>query len=158
MMAGGRALAAALRAIAPLSAIKAADETVSTGVGTLQNDDALFIPVEANSVYMFVVLLGYQGGTAGSSDLKTGWSLPSGATMAWTDLKLNTSSAVVVSDYDTEATTPVLQTTAGNRFGTLIGTLTTSAAGMFQFQWCPNSANVATIVRAGSALVAWKLN
>src|SRR6202023_2511222 len=81
LYAGGRILAAAARGIAPLAAYKSVDEAVSTL--TLQNDDALLLNVAANATYLWAQMVSYSGGTAGSSDLKSAWTYPSGATMIY---------------------------------------------------------------------------
>lgn len=57
---------------------KTATETVTSST-TLQDDDELFVSVEANSVYMVEALLCYDGATAG--DFKFAFTLPSGATL-----------------------------------------------------------------------------
>src|SRR5690348_8430193 len=82
MQAGSRILAQMLRNIAPLAAYKSLDETVSTGVGTLQPDDSLLLAVQPNAVYMWLLFATYSGGAAGT-DLMAGWSLPAGASMTY---------------------------------------------------------------------------
>ena len=66
--------------IAPLAAYKTLDETVTNST-TLQNDDALLVSLAANAVYLFAVLLDYEGAAVGTGDLKYGWGVPTGATM-----------------------------------------------------------------------------
>lgn len=160
--AGARITASMLRSVAPLSAYKGADETISTGVGTLQNDDALFLTVEANSVYLFDAFIVYEGGTQGSSDLRIGWSVPSLSTMGWTQLAKSTTGVAIAGNFSVETGTPPLGTGgAGGRLAAVLqGTLATSGTpGTFQFRWCQNSGTaVNTIVHAGSLLAAWKIS
>jgi hypothetical protein len=153
--AGQRLTAAMLRAIAPLAAYKSADETVSTL--TLQNDDALLLPVAANATYLFVMMITYTGGTGGSSDLKTAWALPSGASMSLTGIGWNTSSVV---DIERSAGPFVFETSGSGTRGALeVGTIAVSStAGTAQFQWCTNTTPaVNTTVHAGSVLAAWQI-
>lgn len=153
--AGQRLTAAMLRAIAPLAAYKSVDETVSTL--TLQNDDALLLPVAANATYMFVMMITYTGGTGASSDLKTAWTLPSGASLVLTSIGYNTSGVVG----SASSSGPVVFETSGSgtRGALEIGTIAVSSTpGTAQFQWCTNTTPaVNTTVHAGSVLAAWQI-
>ena len=157
LYAGSRILAAAARGIAPLAAYKASDETVSTL--TLQNDDALLLPVAANATYMWVMFATYTGGTAGSSDLKSAWTYPSGATMLYGRLGVPASGGLAfakgiqsdVVNYQTSGS----GTNAFFNIGTLV---VSSTPGTLQWQWCTNTTPaVNTTVHAGSVLAAWQI-
>ena len=129
---------------------------------TLANDTALFIPLLANAVYDFELLLGYNGGTLGSSDLKIGWSVPSGTTMGYTAYGNTTSGAATDAPWYTQSATPAFGT---NGTSTPIGLVlsgtvaTAGTAGNLQLQWAKNSTSVATVttVLAGSVLLAWQV-
>ena len=157
--AGSRITASEIRNVAPLAAYKGADETVSTGVGTLQNDDALFLSLLANAVYKWELWLNYEGGTTGSSDLKVGWTVPSGATLKGS--ADYTTSGAVVEVYWTNATTlaPGTNGAAAIRGFNARGTIATTTAGTLQLQWCQNTGSaVNTTVHAGSILLAWQVS
>lgn len=156
--AGQRVTAAMLRAIAPVSAYKAADEPVSTE--TLQNDDSLALQLTANAVYLWVMVFHYSGGTQGSSDLKTAWSVPSAATMRYTRIGLTTAGAADVGGFTNETSTLTFGTSGtGTRSVLMAGTVATSnTAGTMQFRWCQNNGTVTpTTVKAGSVLAGWQV-
>ena len=60
--AGSRILAATLDQIAPLSAVKTSDESVTSSTA-LQNDNQLYVPLAANAYYAFECYLDDEGGT-----------------------------------------------------------------------------------------------
>ena len=158
--AGGRIIADDVRNVAPLSAYKGSDEPLASGVGTLQNDDSLFIALDANTTYFFILFFGYLGGTQGSSDLKIGFSLPAGATMRWTRQGITTAGANTSLVWNTESSVSTLGSNgASNCAGILLGTVTMSdTPGNLQFQWCQNSgAAVTTKVLTGSELHAFAI-
>jgi len=158
--AGARLTAAMLRGVAPLAAYKGADESVTSST-TLQNDDALFVTVLANSTYLWVMYLDYEGGTGSSSDLKVAWSLPSGTTLRATWIGLNSSGGNTASLRGTESTTATFQSNgAGSSRAVLFtGTLNVSSTpGNMQLQWAQNTSNgTATKVHAGSVLALWQI-
>lgn len=156
--AGGRIIADDIRNVAPLSAYKGSDEALSTGVGTLQNDDSLFLALSADTIYHFELFFGYKGGVQGSSDIKFGFSLPTGATMRWTRQGITTAGAVAQLTWNDETATPTLGangvgvTCAGLIKGTVV---ISDTAGNLQFRWCQNSGTaVTTTVLTGSELLA----
>lgn len=156
--AGQRVTAAMLRAIAPVSAYKTADEPVTTE--TLQNDDTLALQLTANSVYFWVMVFHYSGGTQGSSDLKVAWSVPSAATMRYTRVGLTTAGAADVGAFASEAAVLTFGTSgSGTRSVMMAGTVSTvAAAGLMQLRWCQNAGTVVTTtVKAGSALAGWQV-
>lgn len=155
--AGSRILASLLRGIAPLAAYKSVDEAVSTL--TLQNDDALLLNVAANATYAFVQLVSYSGGAANSSDLKSAWTFPSGATMLYGRLGVPVSGSLVFAKA-TQSDVVNYQTAGGGTSVFLaVGTIAVSSTpGIVQWQWCQNSGTVTpTTVRAGSVLAAWQI-
>jgi hypothetical protein len=157
VQAGARLTAAMAQGVAPLSAYKSSNQT---GSGTLANDSALFLPVQANAVYYFELILGYQGGTGGSSDIKLGWSLPSGATMVYA-LQGNTTGGVATAGaWETQSSVPPLGTAgSGVPVGAVAsGTIAVSStAGTMQLQWARNSGSTNPTVLAGSSLAAWQV-
>lgn len=161
ILAGARVTAAMVQGVAPLAAYKGADETVSTGVGTLQNDDALLLPVQANATYMWMLWLVYEGGAQGASDLKTGWALPTGTTAEFMRFGTSTGGTAIFGIISNQTNTPTVGTAgSGSRLGALYGgTLATGGtAGTMQFQWCQNTGTAtATTVHTGSVLAAWQL-
>lgn len=63
--------------------IKTLDESYSSGVGGLiQDDNELFIPVLANSHYHLEYMLVYTAKEG--EDMEIGWSVPTGSVLEWT--------------------------------------------------------------------------
>lgn len=159
-LAGQRLTAAGLQAVAPVAAFKNANESVTSSTA-LQNDNALLIPLQANAVYYFRMFFGYTGGTQGSSDIKFGFTIPSGASMTWTRDGITTAGVrpVLVFNTTTAASTLGTNGTGSDEAGTVEGTVTTGGtAGNLQLQWAQNtSSTTATTVLAGSSLQAWQI-
>ena len=157
--AGSRILASAIRGIAPLAAYKDQDQTVSTGVGTLQNDNELLLTVQAGAVYLWLLVATYSGGAGGSSDLMAGWSLPAGASMTYGRLGIPATGGLAFQK--TVDADVVNYQTAGSGTGVFLNAGTLSVgnnAGTAQFRWAQNSGTaVATTVHAGSVLAAWQV-
>jgi hypothetical protein len=65
------------------SSIVVADSDESVSNDTLQDDDELFLSVEANTVYVLDALLLFTTGTSTTPDAKMGWTHPSGSTLTW---------------------------------------------------------------------------
>jgi hypothetical protein len=159
IQAGARLTAAMAQGVAPLSAYKGSSQAGSGS--TLANDNALFLTVQPNAVYYFELVIGYQGGTGGSSDIKLGWSLPSGATMTYA-LEGNTTGGVATAGaWETQSSTPALGTAgSGVPVGAVAsGTIATSSTGgTMQLQWARNAGSgTAPTVLAGSTLDAWQV-
>lgn len=135
---------------------KPSDQTISTL--TLTNDSSLVLPVQASAVYFFGMCFTYQGGTAGSSDFKWGWSVPTGTTMLYGRLCTPVSGSFGF--FKTIQSDVVTGTSSGSGLVTalLVGSITTSTtAGNVQFQWAQNSGTVvSTTVKGGSVLAAWQ--
>src|SRR5258708_271581 len=81
-LAGQRITAGQLNAGLPVTIVKPSDQSLTSNV-TLQNDNALTLPVVVNSTWDFECYLLYEGGTQGSSDLKYQWSAPAGSTLRY---------------------------------------------------------------------------
>lgn len=157
VFAGNLVRASDVRTASGIYVRKTAAESV-TSSATLQNDDELFLAVEASRFYDFVAFLKYDGATAG--DIKFAWTGPSGFTIRYRHTGAATGLAGTSGDIDyreiTEADT--LGVGANGAATTLIcrmeGIVTTSAtAGTLQLQWAQfASSATATRVFAGSFL------
>lgn len=159
--AGSRLTAAMVQAVAPLSAYKSQVEIVTSST-VLQNDDALLLPeLQADAVYMFICVLGYNGGTLGSSDIKLAWLLPSGAVMSYALYGNTTSGAATNGYWETQTSIPALGTNGtGTPIGAVMaGTVATSATpGAMQLQWAQHTSSATpTTVLQGSVLGAWQV-
>lgn len=139
---------------------KGSTESVTSST-TLQNDDELFLSVEANATYTMELCLFHDSDTGAASDVKIGWSYPSGATMNWGVHGANTaatsSSGVTSTNMQTRIISEVAAFGGGDSTGTTAyveGVLiTSSTAGTFRLQWAQETSNaVASNVRAGSWL------
>lgn len=159
ILAGMALTSALLQSMLPQQVLKASSQSVTSST-TLVNDTVLVLPVSANATYRFELEILYNGNSAGSSDLKFGWLLPSGASMNWgaagqgTGLgpffPVGTASSTFA--YGTNGTGNPLSLTAS---GTLV---TSSFGGNLQLQWAQNTSNAtATTVQAGSILIARRI-
>lgn len=160
ILAGGRIVASVLQQIAPNAAYKGSSQAI-TNSSTLTNDGALFLSLQANATYVFVCMLAYNGGTQASSDLKFGWTYPSGTTMAYSLAGRTTGGAATTAFWENQTAVPVIGTngTGTNYTALLVGTIVTGGTpGILQFQWAQNTSNAtATTVLAGSVLAAWQI-
>lgn len=158
--AGGRATASQIRSIAPLAAYKSANQTVTSST-TMVNDSLLVVPVAANAIYFFEAFISYQGFTQNISDLKMGWAAPSGSTMVWTPLYLNTSGVLIGGIQNLIGATVIAgsngvsnQRTVSGFGGFSVG----GTAGNLQLQWAQNtSSTTPTTVLAGSIISLWQV-
>jgi len=159
VLAGNRITAQLLDSMLPDIVIKPANETVTSST-TLQNDDDLFVSVEANAQYD-VFLTVFHDSEATSGDIKFSWTGPSGATMNWGvhTPTLTTTSSTTVPDTNMQVRliNEVVETGGADNTGTTMfasGSLTTSStAGTLQLQWAQQTSNAtASTVRAGSKL------
>lgn len=157
IQAGQRITASLLNSIAPLEIIKGADQSLLNST-TLQNDNALAVPVIAGATYDFNAYLNYEGSATGAGDLKFNWAIPVGANLRYTYQGVSTSGLAVVSGQTVRATTAIGVGTNGaavlmgvDMDGTLI---VGSAGGSLQLQWAQNTANntTPTIVHSQSKL------
>lgn len=159
IVAGSRILASVMGQIAPQAVIKGADQSLASST-TMQNDNALFLPVIANATYLFVCYLDYEGGTRGSSDIKHAWSVPSGGTLRYVKLGNNTSGVAEIVTLAGATIWPDATNGAGSLQGLLmLGSLIMgSTAGNLQLQWAQNTSSAtATIVHAQSLLSLWRV-
>lgn len=139
-------------------AYKGSDQSVTSST-TLVNDNALAVALTANTTYKVELLLFYTGGTAGSSDIKWDFTVPSGAVLSPVrELGLTTGLAV-----------QYLTVPAGGAFGSngtgnkmaaeIACTIAVSSTpGLLQFQFAQNTSSAtATTVKAGSLLSVWQV-
>lgn len=149
---------------------KSADESVTSST-TLQNDDALIIPVSASKRYQFILTCYVYGAASGATmDFKCGWSVPSGTTMAWAPSGtvvsteatfMGNAAATGHTALYTEASTPAfgLSSTAtahGIQFHGRIRV--SSTAGNVNFQWAQNTSNAnALTMETDSNIHVWTL-
>lgn len=150
---------AILASLLPDVATKSAVEAVTNSI-TMQNDDELFVSVEANATYSVDLHLYYDAATAG--DITIGWSGPTGAAMTWGMIgaHVNETSSTTVTNV-TMGVFTIAQTNdlgGGASTGTYAvvhGTLTTAGtAGTLNFRWAQRALSAtATNVRAGSQLI-----
>jgi hypothetical protein len=154
--AGTTPTVAVLQAMLELIADKGADQGVTSST-TLANDSALFVPLAANAKYKVQLEVLYKGGTTGSSDLKLGFSVPSGATIAGRAITVSNPLGVATG-YITQSSVLFSATNGtGNPLDCACTfTLTTSGtSGNLQIQWAQNtSSGTATTVMSGSSLTA----
>lgn len=140
---------------------KTATESV-TSSATLQDDDELFVSVEANTVYTVVGVLFYDGATAG--DMKISWTGPSGYSFDYQHTGPATGLAGTSGDIDYRQITEADTLGVGcNGAGTTLAIhitgilIVSSTAGTFQLQWAQfASSATATRVFAPSFLDLFK--
>lgn len=143
-----------LRNMIPQQVVKTADETLASTT-TVQPDDDLYLPVEANATYLFSGWLWYTAAST-TPDIRINFSVPSGAQMFRSALGQVNGATSVSGILDTAVLTAV---TADGRgaYTTPLSTvysgylITSSTAGTFQLQWAQvaNSTDVVTL-KAGS--------
>lgn len=139
---------------------KPADESVSNST-TLQNDDHLFLPVSANTIYYVQGMLIYTGLAA--ADMGFRWSVPSGATFDWCSDALG-STATTLTDQISHtaqgaANQPALGAIdGGTAVAPVKGLLVVgSSGGNLRATWAQSFSNgTATVMKAGSYLMARK--
>jgi hypothetical protein len=135
-----------------ISIRKSADETINA-VGTLQNDDVLFVPLEANAVYFAKLRLTYQSNA--TPGFKFGWTFPSGTTLPqWSFTGITTVPAFTYGLCVSGGVSGLGGTAADQALDAQGVIIVASTAGNLQLQWCQNTSNASnTIVRAGSEIV-----
>jgi hypothetical protein len=129
---------------------KTADETVNNSA-TLQNDDHLFWPIEANERWFFKAFLICQGASA-NADWLFGWTFPTGATAKWAPFGNNATNPFnwimgATTSSQTEALLQTQTAALGGRNGTILVELAgwwfaAATAGNIQLQWAQNTATV----------------
>lgn len=121
--------------------IKAADETINNS-DVLQNDDELFFPVEASSVYQIYMSLFIYSATA-TPDVKLAFSLPANATMDASILQLSIAGGSANAwTYDSEVRTTYADSSNRGAFRYFGEIRTGITAGTIQLQWAQNVATV----------------
>lgn len=141
---------------------KTADETVNNS-NTLQNDDHLFVSLSSVNVSYWVECFIRYTSTTATPDLKIAFTVPAGATFAWTPNGLAPAATA-----DDGTIRRVLETTGNRVLGTIaatevlalpVGVLTIGGTlGPIQFQWSQNTATAEnTVVKAGSAMLLRRL-
>lgn len=153
LFAGQRITAALLNQMIALKVVKPTDESLASSA-TLQNDNDLVLPLVANATYLLQMQLGYEGGTAGASDLKIGWTFPTGTTIRWMAIGNSTTPTFGSAVGKSESTVVGFATNGAGVLQSLFvsGEVTVSStAGNLQLQWAQNTINAtATIVHAQS--------
>lgn len=161
VLAGARITAALLQSMSPGYVEKPTDQTVTSSTANV-NDTALFLPVEANAIYVLEGLLLYS--CRDDTDVKIGWTGPSGSTLEWIAHAQTVSgttaiSAGVVVDRQNIGFTSFPLGGAGAENSTVMtakirGRLDTAGtAGNLQLNWAQRISNAtASIMRAGSWL------
>lgn len=133
------------------TAYKTADETIIS-TGTYQDDDHLFVTVEANGVYVYTVEGAYSSGV--TPDFRFQFSVPSGTFGGTYFQYFDATNAMVRSSYSVPATGAVtgLQGKASDTPFEFGGIFTCGATGgTMQWQWAQDVSTASnTIVRAGS--------
>ncbi|AZM91428.1 hypothetical protein [Streptomyces sp. W1SF4] len=157
--AGQRITAGLLTSMLPSPVVKAADEPRASTT-TNANDSHLLVPVAANATYLMSGMLLYSART--DTDIKIGFTGPSGATLDWIahgqpqDGTGGVSTGMVVDKQSIGATAfPLGGYGAENTTvmtAPLFGRLVTSAsAGTLQLNWAQRVTNAtSSIMRAGS--------
>jgi hypothetical protein len=140
-------LSSLITELRPVTARKTVDETVNNSA-TLQNDDELFVAVEASLTYDFEAEIFYNSGT--TPDFKFGWTFPAGLTMTYSVYAAG--GAVFLGYSEIQTSVPVIDGQGAAVAALLKGTVIVfSTAGTLQLQWAQNTANASnTVVAAGS--------
>jgi hypothetical protein len=130
---------------------KTADETIIS-TGTYQDDDHLYVTVEAGGVYVFTVEGAYNSGV--TPDFRYQFSVPSGTFSGTYFQYFDASNAMVRSSYSVPATGAVtgLQGKVSDTPFEFGGVYTCgSTGGTMQWQWAQDVSTASnTVVRAGS--------
>ncbi len=144
-------LAAFMSERMPITARKTANETVNNSA-VLQNDDELFVAVEASCVYHMELRLSYTSGT--TPDLKIAWTYPTGTTIRWSGVDADAAGAIRTTGNLLETTVPVICGSGGDLNAAYTGMVITGVnAGTLTLQWAQNSATGSnSTVYAGSFL------
>ena len=155
VFAGEILTAGLLQSFAPLTVVKAANQTVTSST-TLVNDSDLSAAVAASATYWLDCILTYEGGPQGTSDLKFAWAVPAGTTMACQQNGITTAGASTIGFARGVSGGTAGTSGSGNQWTMrMSGTVTVSTTpGTLQLQWAQNTSNgVGTIVHAGSGLL-----
>jgi hypothetical protein len=149
--AGTTPVVTVLNEMLPDIAVKSS-ATPRTSTTTLAADPHLVLSLEANAVYDFDLDLNYNGGTNGSSDLKFGFTGPSGFTMTFGALVVAIPAGVAsVGGTQGTVTTSGTVGTGTPLYARVSGVVTTSATpGSLTLTWAQNtSSGTATTLTTG---------
>lgn len=143
----------------PLAAVKAAD-TSRTSVTTVTADPDLSLAVAANALYRFWMYLDYEGANTGTGDLKWSFSTPSGATLRYQALFLQSGGGTAINQTIGFTNTGAsVMSAASNGVANLMavtmwGQLDTAAStGSLTLNWAQNTSSAtSTIVHAQSSM------
>lgn len=157
--AGTTPTAAVLQAMLPQNAWRSSDGTAIVSNTTLANEPVLFLTLPVNSTWRFTLDILYKGNTAGSGDLKIGWSVPSGcAIRARTEFA--DTGLVARFGYITEALTQAMGTNGtSNPLGAGVSgqIFMSGTAGAVNLKVAQNTSNATgTTILTGSGFSAWR--
>lgn len=139
-----------------LHAYKSADETVNNSA-TFQNDDHLFVSVQANGVYDLFLYAVYSSG--GTPDFKEQFTAPAGAALEASFFDTNGGAFQWSATGALGAVTALAGTGANAPFVIRATLFMGGNSGTLQWQWAQNTANASdTIVRKGSRLSLLRLD
>lgn len=135
----------------PITARKATNETIISNA-TLQNDDELFVAVEASCTYHMELRLSYTSGA--TPDLKIGFTYPTSTTIRWSGVDSDAAGSVRITGNLTETSVPVICGSGGDLQASYTGMVVVGAnAGTLQLQWAQNTLTASnSTVYAGSFL------
>lgn len=165
VLAGQDITADLLNSMLPRIAWKTVSETVTSST-TLQNDNELFVPLEANATYFVHLFLLHDSDATAAGDIKFGWAALSGATMQFgvhgANTSVTSSTGVTSVNMQSRAFNEVAAFGGGDSAGTAAFAegiiITAGTSGNLQLQWAQETSNaVATTVRVGSYLSARRL-
>jgi hypothetical protein len=166
VFAGDPVLAEDYNRLLPLVAIKTIDEAAPLSSAAVQDDDELFIVVEANTRYSvagwfrYTVTGGGAPANASTADFRLGYSAPSGATFTRTDWGVTSATTTAADSIDT-LVVAAIGTDSGRGGGTsersvyMQGDLIVGAnAGTFRvrFGQVTSSGTETTTMKAGSKI------
>lgn len=143
------------------SVIKPSDESVTNST-TLQDDDALFAPVDANTDYWVWCIIFYTGPST-NGDLKINWDGPSGATFTWVSDSLGSAATTTVGNLSRNdqdlSTSPAPATVAVDCVAPVKGLLRIGGtAGTFKLTWAQATASATPCtIYAQSTLILRRL-
>lgn len=143
----------------PLAATKANDQSVTSST-VLVSDSDLVLSVAASATYVVSGYLNYAGAAQGTGDLKLTFTVPAGATLSYTLVRMDTAGATGLTNPSGATVTNVAGTSAvADRSVFISATLVLGGtAGSLQLQWAQNtSSTTATVVRARSWLWAQRI-
>lgn len=142
--------------VRPVFARKTLDETVNNSA-VMQNDDALFVSVAANTTYKFELNLRITTNT--TADFKSTFTFPTGLTMQYSAPVITAGASAMFPFSLSQTDTVAIEGNASAFTAVYEGlVVVSSTAGTLQVQWAQNTANLSnTVVSAGSYLLLTKV-